>query len=249
MSEQPANSGQQSARISFERVAWSAGTFRLESVSFAIPAGNYAVLMGKTGCGKTTLLEILCGLRRPADGRVFIGEREVTAHPPGERGIGYVPQDGAMFPTLTVREQIGFALKIRHWSAETITARVQELSGQLGVAHLLDRLPQNLSGGELVGHIATQTAHAGDQHRGTLELPLRRLAEAGQPHLPLVDGAFFGSEFWQVHGRSLIGRTDRRKPALHRGNNLLWITANNSLRHGHDMRHPEPIRPGRVHAH
>jgi ABC-type branched-subunit amino acid transport system ATPase component len=148
VSEQPANSGQQSAGISFEHVAWSAGTFRLNGVSFSVPAGNYAVLMGKTGCGKTTLLEILCGLRRPADGRVFIGDCDVTALPPGERGIGYVPQDGAMFPTMTVREQIGFALKIRHWSAETITTRVQELSGQLGVAHLLDRLPQNLSGGE-----------------------------------------------------------------------------------------------------
>jgi molybdate/tungstate transport system ATP-binding protein len=134
--------------IRFEKLSWHAGSFRLEKVSFTVPAGSYAVLMGKTGCGKTTLLEILCGLRRPTDGRVFIGEREVTDLPPGERGIGYVPQDGAMFPTMTVREQIGFALKLRHWPAEASRARVQELSGQLGVAHLLDRLPQNLSGGE-----------------------------------------------------------------------------------------------------
>ncbi len=148
MSEPSAVSGQRSAGIRFDNLSWHAGTFRLEGVSFSVPAGNYAVLMGRTGCGKTTLLEILCGLRRPAGGRVLIGERDVTALPPGERGIGYVPQDGAMFPTMTVRDQIGFALKIRHWSAATITARVQELSGQLGVAHLLDRLPQHLSGGE-----------------------------------------------------------------------------------------------------
>lgn len=134
--------------IRFDNLSWHAGAFRLDAVSFTVPAGSYAVLMGKTGCGKTTLLEILCGLRRSAGGQVLIGERDVTDLPPGERGIGYVPQDGALFPTMTVREQIGFALKIRHWSAETITARVQELSGQLGVAHLLDRLPQNLSGGE-----------------------------------------------------------------------------------------------------
>lgn len=134
--------------IRFDQISWHAGTFRLDGVSFTVPTGSYGVLMGRTGCGKTTLLEILCGLRQPAGGRVLIGERDVTALPPGERGIGYVPQDGAMFPTMTVREQIGFALKIRHWSAETIAARVQELSGQLGVAHLLDRLPQHLSGGE-----------------------------------------------------------------------------------------------------
>lgn len=134
--------------IRFDEISWHAGTFRLDGVSFTVPTGSYGVLMGRTGCGKTTLLEILCGLRQPAGGRVLIGERDVTALPPGERGIGYVPQDGAMFPTMTVREQIGFALKIRHWSAETIAARVQELSGQLGVAHLLDRLPQHLSGGE-----------------------------------------------------------------------------------------------------
>ncbi len=134
--------------IRFENLSWQAGAFRLENVSFAVPAGSYAVLMGKTGCGKTTLLEILCGLRQPAGGRVFIGERDVTDLPPGERGIGYVPQDGAMFPTMTVREQIGFALAIRKRPGPEIAARVKELAEQLGVAHLLDRLPQHLSGGE-----------------------------------------------------------------------------------------------------
>jgi ABC-type sugar transport system ATPase subunit len=104
--------------------------------------------MGRTGCGKTTLLEILCGLRRPQAGRVFIGGRDVTDLPPGERGIGYVPQDGALFPTLTVAQNIGFALRLRHRPASEIQQRVGELATHLGVAHLLDRLPQNLSGGE-----------------------------------------------------------------------------------------------------
>ena len=134
--------------IRFDAISWHAGAFRLADVSFTVPAGSYAVLMGKTGCGKTTLLEILCGLRRPAAGRVFIGEREVTDLAPGERGIGYVPQDGALFPTMTVREQIGFALAIRRRPETETAARVRELADQLGVAHLLDRLPQHLSGGE-----------------------------------------------------------------------------------------------------
>ena len=134
--------------IRFDAVSWHAGAFRLDAVSFTVPAGSYGVLMGRTGCGKTTLLEILCGLRRPAGGRVFIGERDVTDLPPGERGIGYVPQDGAMFPTMTVREQLGFALAIRKRPAAEIAARVKELSEALGISALLDRRPQHLSGGE-----------------------------------------------------------------------------------------------------
>jgi molybdate/tungstate transport system ATP-binding protein len=134
--------------IRFDAVSWHAGAFRLDAVSLTVPAGSYGVLMGRTGCGKTTLLEILCGLRRPAGGRVFIGERDVTDLPPGERGIGYVPQDGAMFPTMTVREQLGFALAIRKRPAAEIAARVKELSEALGISPLLDRRPQHLSGGE-----------------------------------------------------------------------------------------------------
>ncbi|MBI3879817.1 MAG: ABC transporter ATP-binding protein [Verrucomicrobia bacterium] len=134
--------------IRFDNIAWHAGAFRLENVSFTVPEKSYAVLMGRTGCGKTSLLEILCGLRRPHSGRMFIGGRDVTNEPPGERGIGYVPQDGAMFPTMTVRQNIGFALRLRHRSPDEIQRRVNELAAHLGVAHLLDRLPQNLSGGE-----------------------------------------------------------------------------------------------------
>ena len=131
-----------------ENMAWHAGAFRLTAVSFEVPTRSYGVLMGRTGCGKTTLLEIICGLRQPDSGHVRIGDRDVTDELPGTRGIGYVPQDGAMFPTMTVRKQIGFALRLRRRSAVEIQSRVQELAEHLGVAHLLDRLPQNLSGGE-----------------------------------------------------------------------------------------------------
>jgi ABC-type sugar transport system ATPase subunit len=134
--------------IRLENICWRTGTFRLEKISFSVPGKSYAVLMGRTGCGKTTLLEIICGLRIPGAGRVLLGGRDVTCEPPGERGIGYVPQDGALFPTMTVSEQVGFALRLRGRSASEINARVDELAEQLGVTHLLDRLPQNLSGGE-----------------------------------------------------------------------------------------------------
>lgn len=120
----------------------------LDGVSFEVPSAAYAVLMGRTGSGKTTLLEILCGLRAPGSGAVWIDGREVTALPPGERGIGYVPQDGALFPTLTVREQIAFGLRMRGVAADEIGTRVLEAAEGVGVSALLDRLPTGLSGGE-----------------------------------------------------------------------------------------------------
>jgi ABC-type sugar transport system ATPase subunit len=120
----------------------------LENVSFTVPAGVYAVLMGRTGSGKTSLIEIICGLRSPTSGSVKLDGRDVTHLPPNRRGIGYVPQDGAIFPTMTVRRQIGFALHMRRVEGAEIATTVQSLAAELGISHLLDRKPQGLSGGE-----------------------------------------------------------------------------------------------------
>ena len=134
--------------IRFENISWSAGTFALSGVSFTVPQGSYAVLMGRSGSGKTSLLELLCGLRFPSSGAIWIGDREITNLTPGERGIGYVPQDGALFPTMTVRENIEFALRIRGESGPGSRAAVESLAERLGIAGVLDRKPQHLSGGE-----------------------------------------------------------------------------------------------------
>lgn len=134
--------------IRLENITWRAGGFALEDISFSIPAGTYAVLMGRTGTGKTSLVEILCGLRLPASGRVFLDERDVSRLPPDQRGIGYVPQDGALFPTMTAAKQIGFALRLRRVGPATIAATVRALAEEMSIAHLLDRRPQGLSGGE-----------------------------------------------------------------------------------------------------
>ena len=134
--------------IRFENISWSAGTFALSGVSFTVPQGSYAVLMGRSGSGKTSLLELLCGLRFPSSGAIWIGDRELTNLTPGERSIGYVPQDGALFPTMTVRENIGFAPRIRGESGPGSRAAVESLAERLGIAGVLDRKPQHLSGGE-----------------------------------------------------------------------------------------------------
>lgn len=134
--------------IRLQNISWKAGAFALDNVSFDVPAGAYAVLMGRTGTGKTSLIEIICGLRAPQSGSVWLNEREVTRLPPGQRGLGFVPQDGALFPTLTVAEQIGFALRIQKAAPGLITETVGQLAEEMGISHLLTRRPAGLSGGE-----------------------------------------------------------------------------------------------------
>lgn len=134
--------------IHLDRLAVRSGDFALDDVSLTVPAGAYGVLMGKTGCGKTTLLEAICGLRQVRAGRIVLCERDATRLRPAERGVGYVPQDLVLFPTLSLRDNIGFALHARRWAMHDIAARVDELAGLLGIAHLLARYPLGLSGGE-----------------------------------------------------------------------------------------------------
>jgi len=125
-----------------------AGAFRRSGLNLSVPTGAYGVLMGRTGCGKSTLLETVCGLKPSQGGTVRLGGIDVTDWTAAARGIGYVPQDGALFSRLTVREHLAFALRVRGRPNTEIDARVHELSKLLGLEPLLDRLPANLSGGE-----------------------------------------------------------------------------------------------------
>ena len=134
--------------IDLEKVSISAGDFQLRDVTLHIPAGQYTVLMGKTGCGKSTILEAICGLRKIQSGRVLIQGTDVTDWTPADRGIGYVPQDLALFPTLNVFDNLAFALQLRKKPVAGIKRRVGELADVLGIESLLARRVTHLSGGE-----------------------------------------------------------------------------------------------------
>ena len=134
--------------IAISNLAVRQGKFALAKISFTVPTGHYAVLMGKSGCGKTTILEAIAGLRSPIAGSISLAGRVVTQLRPGARNLGYVPQDGALFSTMTVRENLGFALEIRSAPRSEIAKRVEELAAWLELTDVLDRKPQHLSGGE-----------------------------------------------------------------------------------------------------
>lgn len=134
--------------IVVENLSVRAGAFALSDVSFTVAAGAYAVLMGMTGSGKTTILEAICGLKPIRGGRIVLHDRDVTLLRPADRGVGYVPQDRALFSTMTVRDHLAFAPVVHRWESTAIQARVGELAELLGIAHLLERRPHGLSGGE-----------------------------------------------------------------------------------------------------
>jgi molybdate/tungstate transport system ATP-binding protein len=134
--------------IRIEDISTKAGAFELSNISFELAAGSYGALMGRTGCGKTTLLEAIIGLKSVSAGRIVLAGRDVTRERPAARGIGYVPQDGALFSTMNIYEHLAFALDIRRVPKKEIVERVDELARMLGIRHLLERRPAGLSGGE-----------------------------------------------------------------------------------------------------
>ncbi len=124
------------------------GTCMLQSLSFRVETGQYAVVMGKTGIGKTTVLEAICGLRSIQAGKILINGTDVSRWSPADRNVGYAPQDFALFPSLTVRQHLEFAMKIRRRAKSEIADRVKEISDLLNITSILNRSINGLSGGE-----------------------------------------------------------------------------------------------------
>jgi len=137
------------AGIHLEGIEKSFGRVKaLKGVSLEVAEGELVVLLGPSGCGKTTLLRIVAGLEWPDKGRVFLGKREVTFLPPRSRGLAMVFQNYAVFPHLTVFENIAFGLRMRRLPETVIREKVRWAAELLRIEELLSRYPAQLSGGQ-----------------------------------------------------------------------------------------------------
>jgi len=137
------------AEIRFEHVSKRFGpVVAVNDFDLTIGDKEFLTLVGPSGCGKSTTLNLLAGLEDPSEGLIYIGERLVNDVPPGARDIAMVFQSYALYPHMSVRQNIGFGLKVRGMEKSEIERRVQEAARILGITELLDRKPKELSGGQ-----------------------------------------------------------------------------------------------------
>ena len=134
--------------IKIEGLTILLGSFRLEDFSIEIAEGEFHFLLGPTGSGKTLILESIIGLHKPKKGKIWVGEKEIQTLPPERREISYVPQDLALFPHLSVKENILYGIRAKNHSLKPYEEYVGSLIQIMKVEHLLERYPANLSGGE-----------------------------------------------------------------------------------------------------
>jgi ABC-type sugar transport system ATPase subunit len=161
----------------------------VDNIDLAVNDGQFVALLGPSGCGKTTTLRMIAGLELPDSGEIKIGEKPVTHLPPRDRNIAMVFQDYALYPHMTVAENVGYPLKVRNVQAVDIRARVNNVAEQLQINHLLERRPSQLSGGQqqrvalarAVIHKAQITLY--DEPLSNLDSKLRLEARAFLKHL------------------------------------------------------------------
>ena len=135
--------------IVLERVSRHYGTVRaVDGVSLRAEAGKFLVLLGPSGCGKSTLLRLIAGLEDPSEGRILIDGRDVTRLAPDKRRVSMVFQSYALFPHLSVAENIVFGLKVRRTPAAERGERLKRVAALVGLSEQLDRKPSQLSGGQ-----------------------------------------------------------------------------------------------------
>ena len=149
-------------------------TRALEHIDFRVEDGEFVSLLGASGCGKSTLLRILAGFERPTTGTVQIYQQDVTQWPPEKRPTNLVFQRGALFPHMTVRENIGYSLKLRRWTPSRIDARIEEMLALVRLDGLGDRAPSQLSGGQ-AQRVALARALASEPRVLLLDEPLSAL--------------------------------------------------------------------------
>jgi spermidine/putrescine ABC transporter ATP-binding subunit len=137
------------SRIVLEKISKRYGPVTaLEALDLTATEGELLTLLGPSGCGKTTTLRLIAGFLHPDAGRIVVGDRDVTHDPPNRRGLGMVFQSYALFPHLTVGENVGFPLREGGVAASAVRRRVDDLLELIRLPHLRDRYPAELSGGQ-----------------------------------------------------------------------------------------------------
>ena len=134
--------------IEIRKLCFGIGRFAMVDIDLQVAEGEYFVLTGPNGAGKSILFKLLCGLYQPASGCIRIKGREVHDLPPWKRRIGYVPQEGVLFPNRNVYDNIGFGLEVRRIARQARRSAIERTAELLGLSPLLDRMPVGLSGGE-----------------------------------------------------------------------------------------------------
>ena len=120
----------------------------LENISFEVADGEFCILLGPSGCGKSTVLRLIAGLEQPSDGEISIDAERIEALPPQKRDIAFVFQNYALYPHMTVFDNLAFSLRLRGMSKQDINAKVRDAARLLEIENLLSRRPQALSGGQ-----------------------------------------------------------------------------------------------------
>ncbi len=137
------------ASLSLRNLSRRYGSVRaVDDLDLEVPDGAFVTLLGPSGCGKSTTLNLIAGLDKPNAGTILLGDRDVTNVPPNERRMAMVFQSYALYPNMTVFENIGFSLKLRKRSVAEVTERVTTVAEMLDIGHLLHRKPGQLSGGQ-----------------------------------------------------------------------------------------------------
>ncbi|MFP4025600.1 MAG: ABC transporter ATP-binding protein [Thiohalospira sp.] len=135
--------------LEIKNISVKLGDFQLRNINLELEKGDYFILLGKSGVGKTVLLEIIAGLIKPNDGKVILNQKDITHEKIQKREVGIVFQDFSVFPHLTVKQNIEYPLKHKKLSSRKRKLLVQEYAELTGITHLLNRGTQNLSGGEM----------------------------------------------------------------------------------------------------
>ncbi len=164
------------------------GVHAVRSVSMDVAKGEIIALLGSSGCGKTSTLRMIAGFESVSRGRIFVGGREVQTLPPVRRNVAMAFEGYSLYPTVTVRDNIAFALKAARLGADVVARRVAEVAGMLEITDILERYPSSISGGQQQraslarALIRDADLHLLDEPMGQLEPQLRTLLRGRIKH-------------------------------------------------------------------